>query len=153
MRGAALVTAVKGKRVEPDPRRGVRTSRLGIEKRARAVLARGLARQGLNNLTVKEALVLASKALSLRAVVAELCVSDDPDYTTGYVATHRHGYVRVPNIKKKGSPRGGRVYFIAEGANLKNAIHYLEGKPALVTSASDMRGVVSLYELLDRANS
>jgi 6-carboxyhexanoate--CoA ligase len=78
MRGAALVSAAKGRRLEPDQKRGVRTSRLGFEERARAALARGLARQGINNLTVKEAIALASKALSLRAVVAELCVSDDP---------------------------------------------------------------------------
>jgi 6-carboxyhexanoate--CoA ligase len=131
----------------------VRTSRLGVEKRARAVLARGLARQRINNLNVKEAVALASKALSLRAVVAELCVSDDPGYTTGYVATRKHGYLRIPSIKKKGTPRGGRVYFIKEGANVENAIRYLEGKPALVTSVSFVKGKVKFDELLSRDNS
>jgi 6-carboxyhexanoate--CoA ligase len=109
MRGAALIAATEGNRLEPDPKRGVRTSRLGIEKRARSALARGLARHGINTITVKEALALASKVLSLKDIIAELCVSDDPDYTTGYVATRRLGYVRIPEIKKKGSPRGGRV--------------------------------------------
>jgi 6-carboxyhexanoate--CoA ligase len=153
MRGAAVISATRGRRLEPDPKRGVRTSRIGVERRTRAVLARGLARQRINNLTVKEALALASKALALKTVVAELCVSDDPDYTTGYVATRQYGYVRIPNIKKKGSPRGGRVYFLKDGASLAGAVTYLESKPALVSSVSDIGGVITLDELLDRSHS
>jgi 6-carboxyhexanoate--CoA ligase len=152
MRGAALVAATDGIRLEPDPKRGVRTSRLGIEKRARSALARGLARHGINTITVKEAIALASKVLSLKNIVAELCVSDDPDYTTGYVATRRLGYVRIPEIKKKGSPRGGRVYFVKNRAKLSRAIEYLESEPAIITSVSGISGVTTIDELLDGAN-
>jgi len=153
MRGAAVISATRGRRIEPDQRRGVRTSRIGVDKRTRSVLARALARQGINNLTVKEALALASKALALRTVVAEFCVSDDPDYTTGYVATRQYGYVRIPNIKAKGTARGGRVYFLKDGASLTGAVNYLESKPALITSTSEIRRVMDLDELLGRVNS
>ena len=34
-------------------------------------------------------------------VVAELCWSDDPDYTTGYVAGKNIGYVRIKPIYKQ----------------------------------------------------
>jgi 6-carboxyhexanoate--CoA ligase len=153
MRGAALVAATEGSRLDPDPKRGVRTSRLGIEKRARSALARGLARHRINTSTVKEALALASKVLSLKDIVAELCVSDDPNYTTGYVAIRKLGYVRIPDMKKKGSARGGRVYFIKDRANLNRAIEYLESEPAIINSVSGISGVTTLDELLDGADS
>lgn len=148
MRGAALVDARTGKRRETDRVRGVRTSRLGIAKKARPVLGRKLSRRRINTATVREALALASKAVSSKSVVAELCVSDDPDYTTGYVATREHGYVRIPNIKKKGSRRGGRVYFMRGGAGLEGDIRYLEKTPALVAAVGEVRGEVSLDELI-----
>lgn len=153
MRGAALVAATEGIRLEPDPKRGIRTSRLGIGKRARSALARGLARHRINTLTVKEAIALASKVLSLKDIVAELCVSDDPNYTTGYVTTRKLGYVRIPDIKKKGSSRGGRVYFIKDGAKLNRAIKYLESEPALITSVSGISGVTTIDELIDGSDS
>ena len=50
---------------------------------------------------VKEALMLASKAASWPDVIAEVCISDDPDYTTGYIASKELGYLRIPNIKRE----------------------------------------------------
>jgi len=134
MHGAALVLGESAVRVEPDRRRGVRVSRLGILREEERRLCRRLARQGINTATVREALVLASKVASCRHVLAELCVSDDPDYTTGYVASRRLGYVRIPCIKHTGSSSGGRVFFIKEGADVKRIVEYLERTPVIVGS-------------------
>jgi 6-carboxyhexanoate--CoA ligase len=67
-------------------------------------------------------------------VLAELCISDDPNYTTGYVASRRFGYVRIPCIKRKGSPCGGRVFFIQEEADVKKIVEYLERTPVVMGS-------------------
>jgi len=132
MRGASLVFSGAGSRAEPDMERGVRVSRLGIERSSERALSRRLAKAGINTTTVKEALILASKVASCSGIVAELCVSDDPDYTTGYVASKKFGYVRIPNIKHKGSLCGGRVFFISEDADVEHIINYLEKKPVIV---------------------
>lgn len=131
MRGASIVLAGSGTRSEPDKKRGVRVSRLGIEKGIDKRLSLLLARHGINAVTVKEALLLASKVASCKGVIAELCVSDDPDYTTGYVATPKAGYIRIANIKDKGSLRGGRIFFVREEADIARIINYLEKKAVL----------------------
>jgi 6-carboxyhexanoate--CoA ligase len=132
MPGAALILSGSACRVEPDKSRGIRVSRLGVTKDAEKMLSGRLARKGINTTTVKEAVILASKVASCRGVIAELCVSDDPDYTTGYVASGTCGYVRIPNIKHKGSQSGGRVFFIEESADVEEVIEYLERTPVLV---------------------
>lgn len=132
MHGAALVQSESAVRMEPDRQRGVRVSRMGIPGEAEKRLSRRLARQGINTTTVKEALILASKVASCDGVLAELCVSDDPEYTTGYVASRRFGYVRIPCIKREGNPCGGRVFFIKEGADVIRIVEYLERVPVIV---------------------
>jgi len=149
MRGASLITSSNGARIEPDQQRGVRASRLGIDKKARNPLAISLARQGINTDTVKEALILASKVVSMPDIVAELCISDDPDYTTGYVASGRFGYLRIPHIKQKGSKSGGRAFFVKEGTRAEALIHYLEKVPVIVYKVSSCAGVKTLDEIVD----
>jgi 6-carboxyhexanoate--CoA ligase len=151
MRGAAIITAVKGSRLEPDIERGVRASRLGISKSALKVLSLMLSRQGINTDTVKEALILASKVASFRHVVAELCVSDDPYYTTGYIASRKYGYVRIPNIKYKRSRSGGRAFFVKDGINVKEMIYYLEKIPVIINRVASCRGAIFLDEILNRS--
>lgn len=131
MRGASLIYAQSGVRAEPDMERGIRVSRIGIRKDSERRLSRRLSRNGINTTTVKEAIVLASKVASCPGVTAELCISDDPDYTTGYVASRRLGYVRVTNIKQEGSHSGGRVFFIKEGTAVRGVIRYLEERPVV----------------------
>jgi 6-carboxyhexanoate--CoA ligase len=134
MRGGAVMRSLSGLRAEPDRKRGLRVSRLGMEKAAGKRLSERLSKEGIDTVTVKEAIVLASKVASCKGVMAELCVSDDPGYTTGYVASKGLGYVRIPHIKKKGSLSGGRVFFIEEDADLKRVVEYLEKRPVLVTT-------------------
>ena len=149
MRGAAIITAEKGNRLEPDRERGVRASRLGINKSALKVLSSRLSRHGINTDTVKEALILASKVASFKNVVAELCVSDDPDYTTGYIASGKYGYVRIPHLKPQGSRSGGRAFFVKEGINIEEMTRYLERMPVIIGKVAECIGIKSLNEILN----
>jgi 6-carboxyhexanoate--CoA ligase len=149
MRGAAIITAEKGDRLEPDMERGVRASRLGVDRSALKTLSLRLSRHGINKGIVKEALILASKVISFRHVVAELCISDDPYYTTGYVASKGYGYLRITNIKHKRSKSGGRAFFVREGINVKGMINYLERRPVIIKNVALCRGIVSIDEILN----
>ena len=150
MRGAAIITVEKGDRLEPDKERGVRVSRLGINKSALKALSLRLSKLGINTDTVKEAIILASKVASCEHVVAELCVSDDPYYTTGYVASKKIGYLRIPNIKHTGSKSGGRAFFIKEEINVEGIINYLERMPVIIGRVASCRGIISTDEILNR---
>jgi len=107
------------------------------------------AKYRINTETVKEAIILSSKLISCKQVIAELCVSDDPDYTTGYVASKKYGYVRIPHIKPKGIRRGGRAFFVHEVIKTEDMIEYLERMPVIIGKASSCRGVKSIDEILD----
>jgi 6-carboxyhexanoate--CoA ligase len=148
MRGAALITATSGNRLEPDMKRGVRVSRLGIDTAVLKVLVQRLKQLGINTDIVKEALILASKVISCKHVIAELCASDDPDYTTGYVASKQYGYLRIPHIKPRGSRSGGRAFFVHERGQVEKTITYLEQIPVLVTKSAPSRGIISIDEIL-----
>lgn len=149
MRGAALITADSNNRLEHDKKRGVRVTRLGINKPALKVLTSRLSRLDINTDTVREALILASKVASFRHVIAELCVSDDPFYTTGYVASKKFGYVRIPNIKRERSKRGGRAFFVEEGIDIEEITHYLERVPVIIGKVALCKGIMSVDEILD----
>ena len=152
MRGASLITSEKGLRLEPDQERGVRVSRLGIDKKAQNFLAARLSRQEINTDTVKEALILASKVVSAKDIIAEVCISDDPDYTTGYVASGKYGYLRIPHMKRKGSKSGGRAFFVKEGTQTEATIKYLERVPVIVHTVSSCRGVKTIDEIIDHTH-
>jgi len=129
MGGAMLLCAVTGKRLDETGARGVRVSRMDIADEQGYVAL--LAGQRINNVHVREALVLASKVAAAPGMVAELCWSDDPEYTTGYVASTA-GYVRIPHCKPFGSSLGGRVFFVKPETDLDSVIDYLRQQPVLV---------------------
>lgn len=129
MRGAILFHAATGARLEPDHARGVRVTSMDA---ATATAERPEAHSGKTRVT--DALVLASKVAHHPAVVAEVCISDDPDYTTGYIASKKLGYLRVPNVKPAGSPVGGRL-FVVDTDKPADLITYLEHTPVLVEEA------------------
>ncbi|HDK41517.1 MAG TPA: hypothetical protein ENG93_02530 [Nitrospirae bacterium] len=148
MRGAMLMD-IEGVRLEPDLLRGVRVTRMGITRVAAATLSKKLGRLDLNNFAVKEALILASKAHKHPMLLGELCISDDPSYTTGYVVTRKYGYIRLPRIKKRGIPYGGRAFFIT-GGEVKDLVKYLQKTPVLVNKIRPCRGTISLNGLFER---
>ena len=129
MRGAILFHAATGARLEPDQARGVRVTSMDA---ATATGERPEAHSGKTRVT--DALVLASKVAHHPDVLAEVCISDDPDYTTGYVASTELGYLRVPNMKLTGSHIGGRL-FVVDTDDPADLINYLEHTPVLVGEA------------------
>lgn len=129
MRGAMLVCAATGRRLDSTGQRGIRVSRMDIESDSK--FTGWLAKQGLTNIHVREALVLAAKVAYAPGIVAELCWSDDPDYTTGYVASSAE-YIRFPHLKPFGSPIGGRIFFIDPNSNIEELLFYLEHRPVIV---------------------
>ncbi|NOY53298.1 MAG: 6-carboxyhexanoate--CoA ligase [Deltaproteobacteria bacterium] len=133
MRGAMLMHAGNGRRLEPDRERGVRVTRMDLTEKARDDLERLLRNLKIYHPRVMEASVLASKVAAAPGIVAELCCSDDPDYTTGYVASRSVGYVRLTRIKEKGETFGGRVFFVEDSASIKAIVTELESVPCLIT--------------------
>jgi 6-carboxyhexanoate--CoA ligase len=132
MRGAMIVDALTGARLEADPARGVRVSRMDLAPPARDHILTVLATAGLGHHRVAEALVLAGKVLQAPGIVAELCWSDAPDYAPGYVADPTHGYQRITRMKAAGAAGGGRALFVrAEALELAALVAYLEGQAVL----------------------
>ncbi len=132
MRGAMIVDAATGTRLEPDPARGIRVSRMDLDPAAAAAIHSGLAAAGLGHRRVAEALVLAGKVLHAPGVVAELCWSDDPGYVAGYVADPRGGYRRISQLKAAGDPLGVRALFVrGDGLDLEALVSWLERQAVL----------------------
>lgn len=129
MRGAMLVDMRTGQRLDPWGQRGVRVSRMSFADETAAITALNAA--GYSGIHLEEALVLASKVLSAPGVVGELCISDDPDYTTGYVS-YGNTYHRLHHMKPVGSPLGGRLFFVDATADIAAIKNYLETTVTLV---------------------
>ncbi len=126
MRGAMLVDIRTLQRCEPDPERGVRATYMDGERVC----------FGAEKNHFREALILATKVSSAPHIVGELCISDDCNYTTGYFASKKSGYVRIPNLKAHGDPHGGRI-FLYNGTSeedLKETLYYLEHQAVVVTN-------------------
>lgn len=124
MRGAMLLNIDTMERMEPNMERGVRATYMDVVDDKDD-------RKGKNHF--KEALVLATKVAHHRNIVGELCISDDPDYVTGYFASKKLGYVRITNLKEMGCKDGGRIFlFRGNREEAKECIQYLEQQKVLV---------------------
>ena len=130
MRGAMLLDADTLERLEPDAERGLRATYMDAERTAKG------ASDCKNHFA--EAVVLATKVVHAPHIVAEICVSDDPDYVTGYVAAQSFGYCRITKLKEAGSPDGGRI-FLYRGPRdgVAETIRYLEKQCVLVRGVPD----------------
>ena len=132
MRGAVIMDVRTGDRLEVDPSRGVRVSRMDLSPECRPALQHELESNGLGHHRVLEALLLAGKVLCAPGIVAELCWSDAPEYTTGYVASPRAGYQRISEMKPVGDARGGRIFFIDRSkASIEALVDYLQRQVVL----------------------
>lgn len=130
MRGAMLLDVDTLERLEPDKERGIRATYMdGILASA----SHKPACDGKNHF--QEALILASKVLSAPNIIGELCMSDDPDYTTGYIATKSKGYIRITKLKEIGSPDGGRIFlYRGDKSQIADCIKYLQEQKIIVTN-------------------
>ncbi|MDA8090063.1 MAG: 6-carboxyhexanoate--CoA ligase [Nitrospiraceae bacterium] len=153
LKGAAILEAKEGTRLDHESDKGIRASMLGITKRAEGELLASLEEMGINEdhkkKRVRDALVIASKVAACPQVLAEICISDDPDYTTGYVAGAAIGYVRLPGIKKNGGGEGGRVFFVQgnyQKGKKSKLTEYLQKTPVIVGKISPLNDIITFHE-------
>lgn len=123
MRGAVLYDVATRSRLELDQERGIRVTYMDA--------AQSCLDNSKNHF--REALVLATKVANTPGMLAEICISDDPDYVTGYLASSRHGYIRLSPLKAAGDCHGGRIFiFDSSKADPQAAITFLEKQKVLV---------------------
>jgi 6-carboxyhexanoate--CoA ligase len=135
-----IMDAQTGERLEPDPERGVRASRFDWSDETKEKIRELLAGIGLTHFRTIEALALATKVAHAPGMVAELCWSDDPEYTAGYVASLTTGYVRFPCLKEQGDEKGGRAFFVRrEETDMDSLIRYLQTEAVLMVDAGACR--------------
>jgi 6-carboxyhexanoate--CoA ligase len=133
-----IMDAASGERLEPDHERGIRVSRFDWSDTASGEIDRSLARIGLTHFRTKEALALATKVAYTLGIIAELCWSDDQDYTAGYAASLSTGYVRFMHMKEMGIGRGGRVFFVRrDGFDIDSMLNFLQYEPVIITSVGN----------------
>lgn len=130
MRGAAVVDAETGERLDGLGMRGVRCSCMDCEDTCAYEAQMGA--KSLGGEHPREALILASKVAAAPGTVAELCWSDDPFYVTGYVGSPKFGYGRITVMKEKGDPIGGRVFFVKHGTDMDRYVGYMQHQTVLV---------------------
>ena len=127
MRGAALLDADTLERLDSDPSRGVRATVMDAARSPSETPSSAAKNH------YAEAMVLAAKVANAPGIVAELCISDDPDYVTGYIASKSLGYVRIAPLKQLGSPAGGRIFlYRGTRADVARTIDFLEKRPVVV---------------------
>lgn len=134
MHGAMLIDKDTGKRLDDRGMKGVRVT--GISSADINDYRNALKSNIDCGLHLEEALILASKVASAKGITAELCWSDDPNYLIGYVAANDI-YERIPIMKDKGNPIGGRVFLVDSGEfdddyTLDDLIEYLEEQVVLI---------------------
>lgn len=132
MRGAMIVNE-KGERLEKDKFRGVRT--VLVDFKDREIITNKLLEKGYTERTV-DALALATKNLNYKNLVVEFCISDDKDYTTGYLAIDGK-YIRLKPLKPYGLDKGGRIYFVKNNINIDELCNYLEKIPVLIEDINE----------------
>ena len=136
MRGAMLLDADTLERLEPDRARGVRATYMDAAGNGNGQDARCPRGDARKKNHFAEAVVLATKVANAPGIVGEICVSDDPDYVTGYVATKEIGYCRITTIKEKGDPCGGRIFlYRGPREGVAETIEYLQKQCVLVDNA------------------
>ncbi len=127
MRGAMIVNQ-NCERIEIDRYRGVRT--VNVDYIHRRSVLRKLLEKGLTERTL-DALALTTKNMLYPYMIAEYCISDEPDYTTGYIST-KDTYYRFTPLKEKGNPKGGRIYFVKNNIDINDFYRFLQEKPVLI---------------------
>ncbi len=134
MRGAMIVN-LNGERLELDKSRGVRTTNVDFLNRKN--IEKILLEKGFSLRTL-DALALATKNLNHPDIIAEYCISDQQDYTTGYVAI-KGLYNRISPLKKLNNPKGGRIYFVRNNTDIDKLYNYLQNKSFLIKDLGEIK--------------
>ena len=129
MRGAMLLDINTMERLEYDKNRGIRATYMDFEN----FNLSHLSKEKEYNSHFIEALALASKVINCPYIIGEVCYSDDPDYTAGYIASKKYGYMRFPHLKKLGDTSGVRIFVYDSSIdNLDKCIDYIENKRVII---------------------
>lgn len=126
MRGAMLLDVNSLKRLEPDKARGIRATYMDQDRSRIKVLT-------VEKNHYAEAVVLATKVVNCPGIVGEICISDDPNYVTGYVASKKAGYRRITKMKEMGSENGGRIFlYSGKPEDVQKTIDFLQCQRVIV---------------------
>ncbi len=133
MRGAMLLDVDSFKRLEKDLDRGIRVTNMDQE------IGENRPCSTKKN-HYEEALVLATKVANCKGILGEICISDDPNYVTGYFASKELGYVRISKLKKMGSDFGGRIFLFRGNEEEKDkAISFLQETYVMVRNIKPLQ--------------
>lgn len=140
MRGAMVMNYESGVRIEPDHHRGVRATRMDMNQKTVEDLKKSLStlRLGERVRVIKEALSLASKVAGI-GTTAEVCISDNPSNHTGYVASEKIGFLRIPYLKEKRVSVGGRIFFVPPTIDLEKYIREIEQRAVIIDQINSIR--------------
>ena len=140
MRGAILLDINTMERLEPDKARGIRATYMDFE----GSKLNHLNKDTKYNSHFIEALALASKVIDSPYIIGEVCYSDDPNYTAGYVASKEYGYVRFPYLKELGDENGGRIFlYDSSEGNLEDCINYIENSKVIIKDCIKFKDNIS----------
>ena len=132
MRGAMILDVDTLERLEPDKDRGIRATYMDADN---SILQEKKDTKNHYN----EAIILATKVAYAPNIIGEICISDDPDYVTGYVASKGIGYVRITKLKEMGSQDGGRIFlYRGDHCQVQDCIDYMEKQKVLVKNISSI---------------
>ncbi|ELH1951053.1 6-carboxyhexanoate--CoA ligase [Staphylococcus pseudintermedius] len=122
-RGAIIVSAETGERLDQTGEKGVRVTHFCFEDYARIPFVSS---------RIQDALTIATCITAFAQVKGELCVSDDLHYTTGYFASAHRGYYRLHHMKPTGTRFGGRVIFVDDALSIDSYTSFLQQQPKQV---------------------
>lgn len=133
MRGAMLLDAYTLERLDGLDQRGVRVSTMDYNKELD--IEGYLLKYGFTGKYVKDAIALSSKVASAPGVLLELCWSDDPLYTTGYIAGKSIGYIRLNHFKPIQHQSGGRIILVdTHVVKVDVLVEYLQNQAVIINS-------------------
>lgn len=145
MRGAILLDINSMKRLEPDKQRGIRATYMDFEDSN----INHLTKETKYNVHFIESLALASKVVNCPQIIGEVCYSDDPNYTAGYVASKEYGYIRFPHLKELGNGNGGRIFlYDSTISNLQDCIDYIEKSKVVIKNNIKINKNISYKEFI-----
>lgn len=132
MRGAMLLDINTLERLEYDKKRGIRATYMDFE----GSKLKRLTKDTKHNAHFIEALALATKVSNAPGIIGEICYSDDPYYTAGYIASKKYGYIRFPYLKELGDSKGGRIFLYdsskSNESNVSKCIDYIESTKVVI---------------------
>lgn len=149
MRGAILLDINTLERLEHDKNRGIRATYMDFE----GGKLNHLTKDTKHNSHFIEALALATKVSNAPNIIGEICYSDDPNYTAGYISSKKYGYIRFPYLKELGSTKGGRIFLYdstdEDLNNIDRCIDYIENTKVIIKNEIKINKPIFYDDILD----